>query len=240
MLSEAKTVYREAREAHARAYRAIVELQRGVASSGNIQELTDAIYSLRETAGLLDDARKEASKLMELLMVRCCALWTATDGSPIRTEYCIGSPDIKKNVKVPKGGTADYDAFCKHFGVDPKIPFRPHWPEMLERISADIAAGKPCPPGCDPAEMVTKFVVSVRKKRPILDETEAPVVHHVEVLPEMYKVLDAISAVNVDALNALFLAIGAYQDVLVDEANMEADDETESLEAETETEATPF
>lgn len=193
MRPESRTAFEAARAAHAAVYEQLIRLRRVLDSSGDAEELCDAVYALRETSALLDDARKETDKLKELFEKLCCLSWLATDGSPIRTDYCTGSPDVRQAPITPRPDTPEYAEMCKHFGIDPTSPFRPHWPTMVERVTEDARQGRPLPPGVDPAKTLSVFKVSVRKKRPIIDdEDEDAALQEPEVLRAVVVLSDAL------------------------------------------------
>ena len=193
MRLESKKAYQKAREAHWEIVQQSELLRLALSSSGNISELADALYALKQIAELCDDARKEANRLIELFEKLTCRLWVLQDnGDLIRTEYCTASPDIKQTVKTPKEGTPEYAEFASSFGVPPDVPFRPHWPSIIKRVSEDMAAGKPLPPGCDPREIINICKVGIRKKRAILDEGELPPVQTTEKLRKLTEVLKAL------------------------------------------------
>lgn len=169
MHREAKSLYADTRIAHASVFNRLLRLQAVVAGE-SAEELVDVIYALREAAELLDDARKECNRLSEVAQRLACVAWMQTDGSPVRTDYCIGSPDVKQTASTPRPGSPEYDQLIEFFGVPASSPFRPHWPSMVDAISELGKQGKPLPPGIDPTKMMTVFKVTVRKKKPVLDE----------------------------------------------------------------------
>lgn len=160
-------LYAEARRAHAAVLLKLHEVKTEFAGSGDMAELADAVYALKETEKLAEDVEKETRKLRELAEKLCCAAWLSSDGDVIRTNYVSATPEVKQTMETPKPGTEGYAALCAHFGVNPDSPYRPHWPSMLEVVSADLAAGRPAPPGLNPEKTWTVFRVATRKKKAI-------------------------------------------------------------------------
>jgi hypothetical protein len=195
MKKELKELYGYSRKVHQESYKRLLALERLLTQEGELTELGDAVFALRKTEELLEDARKECGKLLTLMEKLTCLRWLATSKThePIRTEYCTASPDVKQTVSVPPKDSDDYKSLLKHFEIPDGAPFMPHWPSLLKRVSADIAAGQPIPPGCDPSKMVQVCVVrTLKKKRPILDEGEAPALEDPEVLRRSYALFDAL------------------------------------------------
>jgi len=182
----AKEIYAAARALHWEACTKAVQLKR-IAESADLREIADDIYALKEVEKLLEDARKEIKGISEDLIRQGCHLYVlAGDGDPIRTEYCTASPDAKPTVKLPKKDSPEYQQLMDYFGVPKDAPFSPDWNKMIERVEADLAEGKPCPKGCDPSKMYILPKMVIRKKRPILDDGEAPDVQRPDLLRRMY------------------------------------------------------
>ncbi len=186
-----RKVYAEARAAHERCYRQIMDAQRALVAEGDLRELGDAVFALKKSEDLLEDARKECGKLKSLVEKITCVRWlNQGDHDPIRTEYCTASPDIKQTVSVPSKDSPEYKALLTHFGIPEGAPFAPHWPSLMKQVSANLAAGQPIPAGCDPNKMIEVCVVRTLKKgRPILDEGEALPYESPEVLRDAAELL---------------------------------------------------
>jgi hypothetical protein len=187
-----KTVFAHSFEVHASIYKLLLELKSG-ATIRSLPELVDLVYALKKSSELLDDVRKEVDQLKEFIERLACLAWlTQASGENVKTEYCTGTPDVKQMAKVPKPGTEEYVALMNHFGVDPSSPVRPHWPSMVERLSAELAEGKPLPPGCDPASVYQVFRVKILKKRPVLDDKEALAIQNPHRLKILYRLVDTL------------------------------------------------
>lgn len=214
MLSQLITAYAEARRAHMMMCQQFVMVEQQLRGSRDMKELADAVHALKQISDLANDIKKEANRRKEFFERLCCAVWMNGDGSPIKTEYCTGSPEVKQTVATPKSDTPEYADFCKHFGVDPSLPFRPHWPTMLDRISDDLAQGKPLPPGCDPSTVWTVFRVATRRIKPIDGDT----VEDPELLRATYELFDQMNGINFEALRALTDACQRYEELCYTQA----------------------
>ena len=189
----AKVVYTAALAAHWDALHQSETLRNALRGSGDLGTLCDTIYALKESGKLLEESRKEVDRLVRQLEYEACQLYVMTsDGEPVRTEYCTASPDVKQTVITPKKGTPEYEALCRHFNVDPDGPFAPHWTKMIDHVSAELAAGRPLPPGCDPNKVTAICKVGIRKKRAVLDEGEGLQITTPERLKDVAKVIDSI------------------------------------------------
>lgn len=180
-------LYRQQRELH----RAMVELtdaQMGEAAKGDLIELADCAYAMREIASFADEIRKRANKIGEHAQKVGCFIATQTSlisGNPadlkIKTEYCTATADVKQIVSTPdkRKEPEAYRKVLQHYGfieealfdaTDDKNPLVvAYWPGVIERINADIAAGKPTPPGIDPSKMTAEYRLSIRANRGILE-----------------------------------------------------------------------
>ena len=172
MKSHARDLYKLAWDFHQEYYRMLIA-SRGKAVDGeeSLEDMVDTMRALRDAAKMIDDMRKESDKLRDTVAKKTCLAWlVANVGDVIKTEYATGTPTVKQMPKLPKPGTEEYALLCKHFGIDEASPFRPHWPSMLERISEDLANGKPLPAGCDLSSVYQIFDVAIRSKKPILQD----------------------------------------------------------------------
>jgi hypothetical protein len=184
---------------------------RGQASSA---ELADAVYALKTASALLNDARKDADKLLHELEIDCCKSWIAEGtGDSIRTEYCSATPDYKEAPRVPKAGTPEYAELLRHFGVPEDSPFKPDWNLMIERVAQDASEGKPMPAGIDVSQTWTIFKVSTRKRRPVLEDYEPLAVQDTERLKALYSAFGALLTIEPGTLEALASTIRQCEEV---------------------------
>lgn len=229
-----KSIHSEAMRLHNHVYLKLQELKEQHFKHLDLKAFVDSIYALKEADRVLEDIGKEVRRLTGLLEKMTCVAWTQKgDYEPIRTGLCTGSPDSKPTVKTPKAGTPEYAEFCKHFGIDPASPFRPHWPSMLAKISEDMAAGKPIPPGCDPNEIITQYVVTIRNKKGVGEG----VVSDPELLKKQHQLLAAMRQVSTDPIASLILVLRDQQ--VLESKQTELDEDKEPVVAAVEEES-PF
>lgn len=201
-----RDVYAQARNAHKTIYLKIAEIKRNTLSRPNPRDLVDSIYALKDAHSVLTDVCKEIKKLYELFEKLTCMAWSqGGDHEPIRTAHCTGSPDLKQTVITPKFGTPEYSMLAEHFGIPEGVPFRPHWPTMLESISKTLVEGGNIPPGCDPGKMLTQYRVTIRNKKGVDDGR----VSDPDLLKKLYKIIDDFMlnddvALDVDGLRAIY------------------------------------
>jgi hypothetical protein len=172
MKSSDKSVYAHVRKVHASLCMVIPDVERDLVQN-NLQGVADTVYAMKEALKFVDHIKKEIGRVQKLAEKLCCLGWvTKGDGQPVRTDYCIGSPNVEEVPKTPKEGTEEYSQLIKYYGVPEGTPFRPHWPALLKRVSADLANGLPIPPGCDPNATWSVYSVTTRKKQPVLCDDE--------------------------------------------------------------------
>lgn len=229
MLTPCKNFYGMARGAHQQLYGLMLQMNRLLQQTTELTELADAVFALRKTEELLEDTRKECSKLLELAEQVTCIRWLAcSDHEPIRSEYCTASPDVKQTVAIPSKSSPEYAALLKHYGIPEGSPFVPHWPSLLKQVSADLAAGGSIPPGCDPNKMIRVCKVrTLTKKKPILDEGEAVPLISVEALKESYSVHMALSALDSPALLELSKLVAHMQHTEATDIGIAVDEEVQ-------------
>jgi len=184
-----------------------MELRQTGATKPDLEALVDSIYALKEAAAALEDIRREVKKLYEFFERLACMCWTLKgDYEPIRTEKCTGSPEVKQTVVTPKYGSPEYELMREYFKIPEGVPFRPHWPSMLERISEDIAKGGNIPPGCDPSKMLPQYRVTIRNKKGV----EPGVISDPELLKKQQNIMKAAAKTDPNdyaALNALAIML---------------------------------
>lgn len=159
------------RDTHQGVYILAERMRSEVTKTVNLADLADTAFFAYKCAELVDDMRKELNKLNELASKMACLvhmkhLEGGAKDEPIRTPYCTATPECTMQVKLPTRKN-DPEAFAK-FMEYYKIPrelwdteetevFRPHWPGIQARISQDLAAGRPVPPGVNTATATGVF-----------------------------------------------------------------------------------
>jgi hypothetical protein len=198
MKDEAKALYVVAREAHARTVTLLTHLANTMRGEDSMTETLDAAYALNECSKLIDDCRKQLNLAREEYSKRTAILWVRTgEAEPIRTGRVTSTPEVGLTVITPKKGTAEYVDFCLHYGIDPNSPFRPHWPDMIEKITQDARDGKPLPPGCDPSKQHSTYKTPFRATKGVLQEgdksyDELKDFRDPDILSEVYQTCNAL------------------------------------------------
>jgi hypothetical protein len=137
-----------------------------------MNELTDAVYSLGEAYKYADDLRREIDKTKKLASKLVCLLWAKfTEGGPIRTAHCTGTPRIKMIASVPSArrDPEAYESLMEHLAIPERVwrndVVRPHWPGLVEHLSQRLEQGLPVPPGIDPDKTYPDYAVTIRSKK---------------------------------------------------------------------------
>jgi hypothetical protein len=198
-----RDLYRSARTAQWDLTNHLIEMDRG-AQPPDLPGMVDDLYGLRETWKLLDSMRRDVNKRVEALERKICLTYIAlpdVDGDPVKTDFCTASPDAKQTVKLPAKDSPEYRQLLAYFGVPLDAPFSPDWNKMIERVTQELAEGKPCPPGCDPKAMYTICKVAVKKRRPILDEKDAPPLQDPTALRMMAECFNKLRQIDPESVN---------------------------------------
>lgn len=167
-----KELFITVKDAHEQAYVLLQSLTKDLSTTGDVEELTDAVYATREVMRFAEDLLKETRRLNTRTQQMACAVWAKMPDPPERivTDYCSGTPDIKMSANLPKRDTAEYHQFMTHIGVknveDDLV--RPHWPSVKEYISDLTSQGRPLPPGVDLDETFPVYTLSVRRKADVV------------------------------------------------------------------------
>jgi len=166
-------LYDETRKLHMELYGELGDI-RDVAKVGkfDLKEMIDRIYVMRETARVLDDLRKEATGISQVLEKIACLLWVQQNQNnpkpePIRTALCTGTPDVGMQAKVPKKKTDPeaYAKLMKFLGVPDELAekeiVRTHWPSMVEYLTSLASQGRPLPDGIAPTDTYPVYSIKV-------------------------------------------------------------------------------
>lgn len=143
----------------------VIDVQNTVKSTPlSLERMTDLAYVCKESAKLLDDLRKEYTRLGETLEKLTCAIWIRETDIGENTQPNIkgvlatGTPDMKMAARVPreKDEPEKYHALLKHLGFNDITITNSlaslHWPKLTEYVTALTEEGKPLPPGFDPTD----------------------------------------------------------------------------------------
>lgn len=146
-------LYRAVNAAHRDLVQKCVLLERHVTECGDLEELSDAAYVLREAYKHADESRKELKRLDERVAMLFCVLWANDPNSPetVRTKWCTCTPDPKQRVLVPTPNKDPerYRAVLEWLGVpEEQIAsgvLRVGWEEFGEWVTAKMRNGDPLP-----------------------------------------------------------------------------------------------
>lgn len=157
------------------------------ASKGDVKDLADTAYAMREIASFADEIRKKANKIGEQSQKVACFVAVQAAGLnddptqlKITTDYCTAMPDVKRIASLPdkRNNPKEYAELMQHYGVSPEHfestsgnPFVVcYWPGVIDRINKDMALGKPTPPGIDPTKMIPEYRLNIRGAKGVGDE----------------------------------------------------------------------
>jgi len=177
MLKNLIQLYRTTRELHA----SIVSQSEAInneATKADLNELADTALAMRSIAEFADEIRKRANSIKELAEKAACMVAVSMRHvGPIETEYCKATPEVKPIATLPdkRRNPEEYAALMQYYGI-PELAYagdnplmQVYWPGVMERLNADLAAGKPTPPGIDPSKTTNKFTLSIRRKKGVLE-----------------------------------------------------------------------
>lgn len=179
MLPEFREAYGLARQTHERLYNLLREAERTLTTTPDLAEQVDAAYAMRETAKLLDDTRKDASRLCETASKIACAIAIKSGSADtIRTEYVSATPKMDMAPAVPnrRRDPEQYRAFCAAVGIPEALVnvdenasqvFELHWPGLVSHFTALMEEGKPLPPGVRLDQTYPVYKLSMRGRKEV-------------------------------------------------------------------------
>jgi len=176
---KALSLYKQIRDTHHSVFTELSRLRDVVRASLNLEEICDCIALLKKAEELVKDTRTEISKSYSKLEEVACKLYVLGGqlGEPIRTEWVTASPGSKTLPKIPtyKDNPEAYTKLCKHFGLSDELiqtqAFRPHWPGLVEIVTACEEQMKPLPPGISKDGLLTQYTVTCRWKSGVEPDT---------------------------------------------------------------------
>lgn len=190
MLPIAQKLYADVRELHERIYKDLQALQ-AIALAGDLEEMADSIYALKEAKKFAEDTEKDIGKLQKMLCDMFCLKYTQCDdgnAESIRTDYCTATPNPRVCAHIPsyEKQPEEYKALMTYLGVDPVLwdtgkvltengeestkVVDVHWPGFTALLSRLAGSGHPLPPGIDPEKTYMLWNVTIRKKKGILGD----------------------------------------------------------------------
>jgi hypothetical protein len=141
--------------------------------SGDLHDLADLAYVLRECYAHADESRKELSRVQALLAKLYYILW-ASDPSAVdsvKTRWCSCTPDPKTVASIPHHAKEPqaYAAIMRVLGVpEAIIPtglMRVGWEEFGNFLTERTKQGLPIPDGIDPSKTHIEYRLSIRRRQ---------------------------------------------------------------------------
>ncbi len=159
-------VYAIAKQLHEEGFSNLARVRQDLANSPDLSQIVDVIAVLKKIEALLKDSKVETEKAIKQLSRGACMLYVKEGkiGETIRTDWICANPDSKTIPKMPreKDDPEAYAAMAEHFGIPAGVPFRPHWPSMVEYCTSQEANFKPLPPGVNPNDSSVEYTVVCR------------------------------------------------------------------------------
>jgi len=173
-------LYRKIRDLHNYVVSQMETINLDTASCGNVENIADTAFALRECATFAEEIKKKCDKMGWLAQKTACYIYVSMNengAEPIRTEYCTATPDIKQVASLPdkRKQPAEYASLMAHYAIPLDVYagenplMQAYWPGMIERINADQKAGLPLPPGIDPTKLVADYRLLIRKKKGVIE-----------------------------------------------------------------------
>lgn len=182
MKPEFQQAHKLVANAHTELYNRLANLQASAERTVDLETLADLAYTMREIETLLDDSRKQAKHLYEMLSQKISLLHFSAaqisgslKAAPIKTYHCTVSPTVKMSASTPsaKSQPDEYAAFMRGLGAtDEQIAsdtLRPHWPSVTEWLSARLAQGHALPDGIELGQLRPVYSLVIRSNKPVSD-----------------------------------------------------------------------
>lgn len=176
MRPDAKELYEAIRNAHSAAVQLLVPMNAYVkAGDSSPPGLADLAYALRECRDFAKDVAKRCDELGKLAQRVACMRQLVENGTSdsIVTQRCVAVlgvrsvPAVPSKTKNPEqwAQLMDYLGVPRglHDGLDKPV-VDTNWPGLVQRLSDDLAAGKPLPPGIDPTKTFPEYSLNIRGK----------------------------------------------------------------------------
>lgn len=181
MNESARDTYVLTKQFHGATYAKLLLLREQMSRCSSLGELCETSLAMRESLTFLVDIEKEIKKLKELCDKITCLIWVKSGSMDhIRTPYVTGQPNVKMMASVPTRKNPEaYKKFMEYLGI-PEWTYsgeeevvRPHWPGLVEHLSALASEGKPLPPGVDPDKTYPLFTVRLHKNKEVDEDVKS-------------------------------------------------------------------
>lgn len=134
----------------------------------SIEDLADTGFICNHIASLLDDLRKEFTKLGEFAERMACLKGIETLNMKIQGKLCTAEPELKMSANLPSRSKEPekYEELCKYLNIPLELLdadlIRIHWPGFTEFFTRLQAEGKPTPPGIDVGKTHAHYFLKYR------------------------------------------------------------------------------
>lgn len=176
MTKTAVQLYGCVKKTHNDAYRLIGDLRDSVRAGQPLKALADMAGIAKRAAELLDDLRKESTKLSELAQkVACAVMVQREDTDTVRGDYVVATPDVKMIPRLPSRTAQpdEYYRMLRALGVPETPMVRVHWPSVVEEMNARLSAGGSLPEGIDLSATYPEYKLVTRMNMAALDAAAA-------------------------------------------------------------------
>jgi hypothetical protein len=165
-------IFKRVRDVHAEVYAELQQVHKDCNECGDIKELADQAYALREIYKYADDIRKEAEQTKRQCERLACFIYVAKNkDGPIRTPFATCTPTIKMMASIPskRKEPERYHTFMSGLGLPDEIiaadACRVHWPSFVEYYSRLQEEGRPTPPGIDVSKDYAVYSLTIRGQK---------------------------------------------------------------------------
>jgi len=157
---------------HITAYKMMGDIRDSVRKSPRLADLADVAGIGKKAAELLDDLRKEATKLSEFAQkVACAIVVQRQDADTIRGEYATATPDVRMVPRLPSRTREPekYSALLRSLGLPESPMVRLHWPSIADEMNARLREGGSLPAGIDPDDTYPEYRLTTRMNMAALE-----------------------------------------------------------------------
>jgi len=166
-------MYKDTKQIHHLLYEDSVHLFTEVGKE-TLAEQVDTVYALKKTEELLDDIRKELSKVRKKIELRACLAFFQEAIDNLKTTFCNAKVTMKQFANFPHKRRNDpkkFDLLMDYLGVPVEVrnieAVRLNWEGFAEYFSRKQAAGEPLPEGITVDDTYTEYTLATRKLKDV-------------------------------------------------------------------------
>jgi len=171
MQKEIKNIYNKARKLHHETITALAELGEG---DPKLSERAELVFGLKKTEDMLEDLRKEITKVRKGRELICCLGFYQAEVDSIKTVYCSAKVHTEQFVKFPHKKHSDPERFerlMKSLDIPEEVinheAVRFNWNGFKTLFTQRQVQGLPMLEGVDFDDVYTEFSLRFRKGKPI-------------------------------------------------------------------------